>query len=318
MSAPTLLSIPSLLSTVRSRGAATLALARTGFLCAAACAWLGAPDANARGIAVGGSDFFEPVLAAPAAEFNRDNPAPLALQLTGTMPALADLQADRIALAIVALKPGGAPVGPEFRQVPLAYATVYFAVPEGSAVNQLTLEQVAGIFGSGAGGDSRRWSDLGFTGQWSAKAVSTHAFIAPRSLALELFRHAVPRTAGLRSSLAMHAGWPQLAAQLSSDDGAIALVSAPPPAALKLKLVPLARAAQGSAAAPTPEQIHAGEYPIRLPFVLVFKPARRAEVFEAVRFLLSEEIAEAAARQDLVAVPREARNAALFELESAR
>lgn len=268
-------------------------------------------------IVVGGSDLLAPLLSAPVTEFNRDNPTPLALKLAGTLPALADLQADVTALAVVVLKPGAAPLDSGMRQVPLAYATVYFAVPPGSAVNQLTLDQAASIFGSGSGtSDARRWSDLGFTGVWSAKGISSHALVAPRSMSLELFRHIALRSPELRGSIVNHTQWPELAEQLSADDGAIALVSGPPPAGLKVNLVPIAANRGATAVTPTPESVHSGSYPLRLPFVLVFKPARRAEVFEAVRFLLSEEIAEALAKGDLVPVPREARNAALFELET--
>lgn len=271
----------------------------------------------AKEITVGGSDLLAPLLAPTVKEFNRDNPSPLTLKLNGTLSAVADLQADRTAVAILAQKPGAAPLEAGLQQVPLAYATVYFAVPSGSAVKQLTLDQVASIFGSNAGtAEARRWADLGFTGAWSARGILPHALVAPRSLSLDLFRHTVLRTTELRSSLVTHAGWPQFAAQFSADEGAIALLSGAPPADAKMSLVSLAGAGQATAIAPTPESIHAGTYPLRLPFVLVFKSARRAEVFEALRFLLSEEIADALTAGELVAVPREARNAALFELET--
>lgn len=278
--------------------------------------WLGATVAPAAEVVVGGSDLLQPWLAKTVGEFNRDNPRPLALRLTGTLTAIADVRAGRVPLALVAVKPDAAPFADGLRAVPLAYQTVVFAVPAGSPVKQINYAQLAGIFGEGTAAAARRWADLGFTGDWSAKAIAPHSLVAPHSLSLELFRQGVLRAPELRSTIVAHSALAEFEERFAADDGAIALLSAPPRGAVRLALLPVARTAQDTAFGPTPENIHAGDYPLRLPFVLLFKAERSAEIFEAARFLLSEEVAAALEAGGLVPVPREARNQALFELEA--
>jgi ABC-type phosphate transport system substrate-binding protein len=70
------------------------------------------------------------------------------------------------------------------------------------------------------------------------------------------------------------------------------------------------------AARPTPEAVSNGDYPLRLPFYLVYKSADKASVLPLLRLLLSDEYAARLQAEHFVPVPDTERNRARLELDN--
>ena len=94
----------------------------------------------------------------------------------------------------------------------------------------------------------------------------------------------------------------------------MAIAAAIPPTASGLKVLPLAAGSKSPAYAPTIENLQAGNYPLCLPLLLVFKPARLAALGVAMEFLHSDEAARRFEQSDVAPLPRSIRIAQWREL----
>ena len=66
---------------------------------------------------------------------------------------------------------------------------------------------------------------------------------------------------------------------------------------------------------PTPENVHAGAYPLRLALYVSFPREKAQELQRFLKFLLSDETAAALAPADFVPMPVGVRNQLVFEIE---
>ncbi|MBI2498550.1 MAG: hypothetical protein HYV75_11740 [Opitutae bacterium] len=72
------------------------------------------------------------------------------------------------------------------------------------------------------------------------------------------------------------------------------------------------------AVGPTPEQVHRGGYPLRMPLYLAFRRGAAPDLQLFLKFLLSAEAAAALAPEHFLPLPPGARNQLVFELEEMR
>ena len=87
-----------------------------------------------------------------------------------------------------------------------------------------------------------------------------------------------------------------------------------PADAAGVHLLLVSRRDNEAAFSPTPENIHAGDYPLRLPFCIVFRPEKTAVLLPMLRFLLGDEVAANLAAAEFVPVPANARKQVLRDL----
>ena len=66
---------------------------------------------------------------------------------------------------------------------------------------------------------------------------------------------------------------------------------------------------------PTPDNVHSGDYPVRLPIYLVFRKDAAQRLLPLLRFLLSEDAATLWQNAHLVPLPAKVRTAEVFTLE---
>lgn|GEM_PF-1997716 len=102
---------------------------------------------------------------------------------------------------------------------------------------------------------------------------------------------------------------------LLPSEGGLGLVAFSPPLDGGLNVLALALNQGGIAFAPTAENVHRGDYPIRWPVYLVFRRDDVKELYALLQFLLGEEAAASLGKGDLLPVPEPVRRAVLFSLE---
>ena len=270
----------------------------------------GAPD----GIRLAGSDLARPALEPLVAGFNRGAPQPLVLGLAGSRNGLADLRAGKVDLALLAFGPGEHAATDGLRVVPLAYQVAVFGVSEANPFRQASLTQLAALFGSKDPANFRQWGQVVKENSWAGKTVALHAVANPTSLALDLFRYTALRAPQLKAAVTLHASAATALARLRWDETSLALLPGRPAEAAGIHLLLVSRREDDVAFGPTPENIHAGDYPLRLPFSVAFRPERTAELLPVLRFLFGDTVAAGLATADFVPVPENARRQALREL----
>jgi phosphate transport system substrate-binding protein len=273
------------------------------------------PVALAGELRVVGSDLLGPEFATVLSDYARRNGIVLKLELEGSHAGLSQVKSGQAEIALLVLLPGESPPAAPWHSVALAYHAAVVLVAADMPLPQLTFSQLAGIFGANSSANYTRWGDLGLGGEWFTRNITPQALAPGVALPTELFRHLVLRGGPLKATVVQQDSMPALIKKMAVDQGGIALAATLPAGAKGLKTVPVAKGSRDTAFGPTPQNLHAGDYPLRLPLWLVVRRDAIAADFAFLRFLLDDEVAAALERAQLVPVPRPARSQLSFELE---
>ena len=254
-----------------------------------------------------GSDLLQAALEKPLAGANAGAGRALRLRLDGSLGALDAVRAGRADLAVVAVASiEGAPES-GMRLIPLAYQVAVVAVNAGNPLRQMSLDQLGGVFGDKEPTDHRQWGSLGLTNEWAEKSIVANFVEDSNSLALDLFRQTVLHVPELKSTVALQPSYQELLRRVRVDETCIGLFPRPLLDAEGVQVLLIARSDRDVPFGPTAENIHNGDYPLRLPFFIAFKAERAVELAPVVARLLGDEVAAALEQAGFVAVPGNAR-----------
>jgi hypothetical protein len=256
-----------------------------------------------------GTDLFGLEFSKALYEFAGRNSLRLALAFDGSRPGLAELRAGRADAAILVLPPGdlAPPAAPAFTSFTIAYHRVLVLVPADCPLERMTLDQVAAVFGAGPEKPVARWGDLGAGGDWTGKRIAAIAPETGTGIALELFRHTVLKDREFKPALVRYTTPAELAAQFGGETRVIALAAAIPPGLAKGKVVALSVRPGGPAFAPTAENVHSSDYPLRLPIRVVFRSDAAGRLRLLLQFLAGDAAATYFERAGVVPLPVAAR-----------
>ena len=264
---------------------------------------------------IGGSDLLGAAFQEALEEFAREYDVDVRIELRGTYAARTALEDGRLDLALMAA-PGETNGGPEgFDAHVFAYQTAVLAINSSNPLNELNLSQAAGIYGAEELNSFTRWGDFGLSGDLRPRSIGLHSIDAGSSIAVDLFRHEVLRTPRLRGTVTFHRTPAEAIAAVEDSVAAIALLPQSPPPERPLRVLALSREEGGIAFGPSRENVHSGDYPIRLPVYLVFSPESRESLRDLLLFLTRERVAEAIEAAGLLPLPSSARNRQRLEFE---
>ena len=239
----------------------------------------------------------------------------LALALDGSRPGLDELKAGRADLGLFVFAPGEEAGAEGFERRTVAYHRVVVLAPSALPLDQLTLDQIDGIFGAGAPLRLSVWGDLGLGGAWAVSHIQPHVPAVGTGLAPEFFRHAVLHDRALKTGVVRYDRPADLASVLDGDSRAIAIAPVSPGSNVGAKLLAVAVRAGGPAFLPTLENLHSGDYPLRLPVAVFFRRGLSPSLLPLLRFLFSDEVAPHFERAELAPLPPAARRQQLLALE---
>ena len=236
----------------------------------------------------------------------------VALAFDGSRPGLDELKAGGAQAGLLVFAPGEEAGAAGFERVPLAYHRALVIVPAALPLEQLTFAQLDGIFGAGG---LTRWGQLGLDGEWTNSIIAPQVPAVGAGLAAEIFRHGALRDRAFKLNVGRFDSPDELALRLSGDSRVVAVVAAPPPAAFNARIVAVAAQTGEPAFLPTLENVHSGDYPLRLPLWLVFRREQTAAVLPLLRFLLSDEAVPLFERAQLAPLPSGARRQQVLAAE---
>jgi phosphate transport system substrate-binding protein len=275
---------------------------------------------------VGGSDLLQTAVGEPLTTYVRQYHLNVAVDMLGSVPALTGLKTGKIQIGILASPLGQQVAPPEFKAIPLCYQVDYLIVSDQNPINTLNLLQVADIYGS-VQQDASTWDQLQLTGEWVSKPVIPYTTSADDGLVLELFKNLILGRQPLKPTVRTSNTPAEMVAAIGKNPNYIGLCGYDPGPPLKVLSLStdqlssttsravLAGHNQG-AFAPTPETVFNGDYPLRLPFYLVFKLTDKERVLPLLRVLLSDDYAKHLADEHFVPVPSTERARALLELDN--
>lgn len=278
-----------------------------------AAGWL-AHALPAAEIRLAGSDLVGGALAPAVEKFGRENDVRIVTNLDGTRPGLDRLRAGDADVVVFALPPDERPPGDPFVVRVLGYQPAVIVVPEAAPLTQLTLAQAQGIFAATGAQSISLWGELGLTGEWRTRTITVQAVAPGAALTVPLFRRFALNGAEMKT-LASYGTLERVLERVRTSENAIGIVPVVPAAGSGLRAIALAPSVRDPAHLPTPEALHDGSYPCRLPLYVAFRREAAPRLLTFLRFLLSDECGEVFSRAQFVPLPISARNQLVFELE---
>lgn len=262
-----------------------------------------------------GSDLLGPKVTETLEAFSKRNDLDLKLDLEGSRLGLQQVKTGEADLAIVVFPPDDTLPTAPLVAMPVAYHTAVVVLPNTLPVSQITFEQLNAIYGDDSKSDLKRWNDLGVTGTWSHRNILPTIPGPGGGLTYDIFRYTVLTSPALKPTVSVQPGLRETLARVSGDEGGMAIMPLPPKESTRLKTLLVARGSQDVAFGPTPENLHSGDYPIRLPLYLVFHKESAKRLQLTLRFLLSEDALPMWESANVIPLPVHARNQQIFDLE---
>lgn len=256
--------------------------------------------AAAEEIRIAASDLLADFIDEPLQAYGAQHSIECVLNRIGSLPAMDDLRANAVDLAIIAVPENAAVPSDEFRTYPFAYDAAVIAVNQNNPINEISVSSLGALFGSDEEFDYSSWGDLGLSG-WHARSIKLLVGKTDQSISLELFKFSVLAGRPLKSSVAAVKD-AEVEHLLISDSASIAILQGLPHSQ-KIKVLMVSADADSPAFGPTDQNIHYGDYPIRLAFYIVYHPDADERVRELLRTLWSDEMADALRTNDLFPLP---------------
>lgn len=256
---------------------------------------------------VAGSDLLGYELTKTLTGYTASDGAKLEIALEGSRPAYEALKSGRADVALITLPAGEEPDDAVFESVSVAWHRIAVVVPESVPLSHITVAQLLAIFGADAPITYNRWGDLGVADGLADSPITVHAPAAGLGLTAEFFRRAVLNGGAFKAYVGRYTSAEDLASRLVGDNRVMVLASGLPAKAKGLKILSVAVRAEDPAFLPTPENLHSGDYPLRLPLRLVFRRDAVPRVLPVLRFMLDDSVAAALESAGIVPDPAVAR-----------
>ena len=240
-----------------------------------------------------GSDLLSKILRLPISDFEKQADTPVDVELTGSMPGLTTIETQAGTLGIIGL-PGNEAKKDESDLIwlPWAYQVAYVIVNRSNDCKELSLNQLEDIYSEKASGKNKRWEDLGVEGTVRARQIMPYIVVSDEGVVSELFKYTALRSASLKHSVSVVANAHDIEAIISANAGAIG-ISDHQPMARDIKQVAIASHGRNQYAyEANSENVYYGDYPMALPFFLVWREADFYKVKPLIDYLVSDEVSK--------------------------
>jgi DNA-binding transcriptional LysR family regulator len=248
-----------------------------------------------------GSDLLGADFAGALEVFAKRENVRVSTAFAGSRAGLDDLKNGRADVALVAFAPDEKLPDGVFVAQPLAYRIAVVAVPEHIGVTQISFNALDGFFGANGPAGFSIWRDIGVTDSAAQWGVSTHVLMGEGGgLSVDLFTRTALRMPKLKSSVLRYDGFGALKGQLSAAEGGLAVLPYVPQAGSGMRALLVEKVEGEPGFGPTPENIHTGDYPLRLPVYVVYRTESATKLGTLLAFFWSEDVARSLAKNPVL------------------
>lgn len=270
--------------------------------------------AQAEEIRIAASDLLADYILAPLNAYASENDSTFVVDSIGSLPALDRLRSDEIDLAIIAVPDGDEVPRDEFSVYPFAYDVAIIVVNATNPIDEISVARLGGIFGSKEELNLNTWGELGLSGMGS-RNIKALAGTSDESISLELFKYSILKGGVMKPSVSMIKDT-EVEDLIGSDGASIAILSRKPENKnIKVLMVSSENDIYAPAFGPTDDNVHYGDYPIRLAYYIVYNLRDDAKLRPTIRELLNDEVAMSLRSKDLIALPETVRRKFLIDLD---
>jgi hypothetical protein len=205
----------------------------------------------------------------------------------GSLPAMDALRLDEISLAVVAMPDGKELSETIFKTFPFAYSTAIVAVSKANPINEVSFDDLIGIFGSDPDLHVETWGELKVQ-SLADRLIKPLVAQDKAGISTELFRHVVLNGDAMKLTIneVIHS---EIEGILADNVSSVAVLPHLPDTGA-IKALMISEDPESPAFGPTNDNIYYRDYPIRLPFQIVYKKEREAELTKTLCILLSDEL----------------------------
>ena len=234
----------------------------------------------------------------------------------GSLPALERLASDESDIAVIAIPDGHAmPDATRYAVYPLAYLIAAIVVNDDNPLEEVTVSQLGGIFGSNEILDYKTWGELGLSG-WTGRSIKVIAAETGNSISNEIFKYTALNSKSFKSAVNM-VDITSAEKAIASDVSCIGLLSRKGDAS-QTKTLMISSDESLPAYGPSVDNVHYGDYPLRLPFYVVFEIANKKRIKPILSYLLSENCSKLLGESGFYVLPETVRGQFSFELNMTR
>lgn len=239
----------------------------------------------------------------------------LDMKWPGSFLAKQSFRQENVDVAIIALPPGSETgwLADDVIMTPFGYQPILFGVGPDNPVNALSLDQINGIFGVGERENLGRWGEVGGRGVWLDRPFNLALPRGKDAIGTDFFRHRLLRRGQFRAGASFYSSMPEAQSFVRNNAGAIVLFSRFPDFE-NVKILSLQTEEDGTSFSPTDGNLHFGDYPLSIPFVLLYRDEAAVPVLEFITFLLGDEAEDALRSVGLRGVPASVRLSLIPEI----
>ncbi|MDP0500467.1 MAG: hypothetical protein Q7P63_10235 [Verrucomicrobiota bacterium JB022] len=245
---------------------------------------------SAFGLTIAGSDLLKPVVEAPLQQFSQQEGVPVTLSLEGSQKGLDAVTSGKAPIALIALPRGEQPPA-DLESTPWAFLVTSVVVHRDNPVEDMTYNDLIEAFSTE--GVAESWEAFTSNSSWSIRKLSLHTVRGNSTVGQEIFKVEVLGERELRAIVRPHDTLATFNRDVRDTFNVLAIM---PTTRLpeNLRAVPVGRGGTQRSFAPNPQNVLFGDYPLQLPFYLVYRRdfAATAEGKKLLTYLLSDEMAE--------------------------
>lgn len=235
---------------------------------------------------------------------------------SGSLPMIEDYLSDRLDICILALPEDNEfPVLEDEKiiKIPFGYKSSVVVVNAENPISEITIDQLASMFGdSSATANLLSWRDFGMT-SFSTSSIKAYAVKEDAGIASDLFRYAVLREKSFSSSVISDVE-DNVQRMIVQDKAAIGVFPSNPEN-VNLKVLFVAEDEEAIAYGPSIDNIYYSDYPIRLPFYILYNIADTKDLYPLINVLLSDQVADIIGKNDFFPIPKVIREKLIIDLQ---
>ncbi len=259
-------------------------------------------------VVIAGSDFLQ----APLASVLGDS---FALDMRGSYPGLIQLEKGEADIGLFLRGPDYPPTADGYTELAYGYLGIAVVANRSNPLNEISLDRLAGIFGSGEEFDFLQWGDLGLN-QWADRGIRGAIIESSNNLITEIYKNLGLQSGSLKSNISRVSSSRQMTDLIRNEEGSIGLMGRVPPGA-PVKQLALSRERSDTPLVANEENLHFTNYPLKLDLVLIYREEDREELKEALVALFSEEATQALVESGIFPLPEPVRARTILEIRMA-
>jgi len=269
-------------------------------------------------VVISGSDLIRPFITDSTIIIAKKSGVDLEVAMYGTYEAYDNIKSGKADLAIVAL-PQGSKVPDEYAAFPFAYQAAVIVVNSVNPLEEITTTQLFDIYSIATQSRYETWQQLGVKniGLRNILAITTSL---SDNVVVELFKYSALNGTNIGSWVNVAENKNAIYNIIKGNNSAIAVIGKFNPEGNNLIKV-LAVSKSGAEASKTyafrPDQssLFNGDYPMSLPFYIIFPKAKAEKIKPLLRILLGDDVARRIDASDFYSAPNNSRKKSIFDLD---